>query len=259
MTKEQTMAMYEKVSDLTGYKANEIAVISKQIAKGAEATELAYFLNVCKTVGLSPFNKEIWCYKDNKGNLIIFTGRDGLLANAQKRPEFNGIRSVEFCENDSELMIDIPNGKIVHQFDPRKDRGKILGAYSIIFRKDGEPTIEVADFKTYNKGYNTWKTHPAEMIKKVSEAHALKKAFGMSGVQVEYDWDVSPSGVATPIETIDITSEVDKINAEIVERLDVYQGEDKTIIQELCVEKKKAGEFTIEFGKQILKQLGSDE
>jgi len=140
--------------------------------------------------------KEIWCYKDNKGNLLIFAGRDGFLAKAQTNPMFNGIRSSEVCANDK-FSMDIANNKIEHSFGIA-ERGAIVGAYAICFRKDGEPTIEYVNFQVYNKGYNTWKTHPAEMIKKVAETHCLKKAFGISGIQSEYDFEVK-NDVAKPI------------------------------------------------------------
>jgi hypothetical protein len=43
---------------------------------------------------------------------------------------------------------------------------------------------------TYNKGYATWKSDPAAMIKKVAETHCLKKAYGLSGLASEYDFDI---------------------------------------------------------------------
>lgn len=184
------------ISDNFGYTASEVAVIQNTVAKGTSKVELAYFINVCKSVGLNPFVKEIWCYKDTKGNLLVFAGRDGFLAKAQVNPFFNGIRSSEVCKNDV-FSIDIANNKIEHKFGI-SDRGGIVGAYAIVFRKNGEPTIEYVDFNLYNKGYNTWKTHPHEMIKKVAETHALKKAFGISGIQSEYDFQ-EKNGVAIPI------------------------------------------------------------
>jgi phage recombination protein Bet len=199
MPAAQTDSLDKVVGMTSGYDRNQILLISKQIAKGANATELAYFLNVCKSQQLNPFNKEIWCYKDHQSNLIIFTGRDGMLAKAQKNPDFQGIRSMEYCEKDETVEIDIPNGIINHKFDPRKERGNILGAYAYVYRSNGEPTIEVADFKTYNKGRHTWKSHPAQMIKKVAEASALKKAFGLSGIQMEHDFEVR-NDVAIPLQ-----------------------------------------------------------
>ena len=194
------LSLYEKVSEMTNFSPNEIAVIQQNVAKGTSATELAYFLNVCKTMKMNPFNKEVWCYKDGKGNLLIFAGRDGFLSKAQQNPLFNGIRSCEVREND-EWSIDIANNKIKHIISKSlKERGSIIGAYCLVFRKNGEPTIEFSDFLTYNKGYSAWKSHPAEMIKKVAESHALKKAFGISGIQSEYDFNVQ-NNIATPLQT----------------------------------------------------------
>lgn len=191
----------ERVSESVNgmYTPEQIGVIHQNIAKGTTLNELAYFLNVCSSIELNPFNKEVWCFKDTRNNLLIFAGRDGFLARAQKNPMFNGIRSIEVREND-DLIIDVINNRIEHTINHKKikDRGAITCGIAVVFRKSGEPTIEIADFETYDKGYNTWKTHPAEMIKKVAETHALKKAFGISGVQSEYDFDIK-GGVAIPI------------------------------------------------------------
>ena len=193
----QPTEMQKSVGKAFGYTPEQVAVVQHSVAKNTTKVELAYFLNVCKTMEMNPFNKEVWCYKDKRGNLLIFAGRDGFLAKAQKNPLFNGIRSCEIREKD-EWEIDIPNGKIKHKISKAlKERGPIISAYAIVFRKDGEPTIEIADFDTYNKGYNTWRTHPAEMIKKTAESHALKKAFGISGIQSEFDFDIK-NGVAVP-------------------------------------------------------------
>jgi len=188
--KRQRMNELQLIANQVGenYTPEQIGIVQKNVAKGTSNNELAYFLNVCKTMELNPFNKEVWCYKDNKNNLLIFAGRDGFLSKAQKNPLFNGIRSIEIREND-EYSIDVLNNNVFHKITkPLKERGKILMGVAIVFRKDGEPTIEMADFDVYNKGYNTWRTHPGEMIKKVAETHALKKAFGISMVQSEYDF-----------------------------------------------------------------------
>jgi recombination protein RecT len=176
----------------------QVAVVKSTVAKGTTDLELAYFLNVCHSVGLNPFLKEIWCYKDKKGNVLVFAGRDGFLSKAQSNPRYAGIRSCEIREKD-EFSVDVANKAVTHKIVGwGNDRGKIKGAYCIVFIRDGEPTIEIADFDTYNKGWNAWKTHPAEMIKKVAETHALKKALGITGLQVEDDFDIK-NGVVSPL------------------------------------------------------------
>lgn len=169
--------------------AEQVAIIKNTVAKGTTNTELAFFLNVCKTADLNPFIKEIWCYKDSQGNLITFASRDGFLKKAQRNENYAGIRSSEVCEND-EFELDIPAGKVTHKINFKQKRGAILGAYAMVFRKDGEPTIEWADIETYDKKKFTWSTHKSEMIKKVAEVHALKKAFGISSLQSEYDFEI---------------------------------------------------------------------
>ena len=186
----------DKISKVSGFSIEEVAIVKANIAKGVNDSELAYFLNVCKTVGLNPFIKEIWAYKDNKGNLLVFAGRDGFLTKAQQSPTYNGLRSSEVREKD-EYQADIPNGKIKHTFS-FKDRGVIVGAYAIVFRKDGEPTVETVEFSRYDRDFGAWKTHPEAMIKKVAETNALKKAFGISGIQSEYDYSVN-EGVVVPL------------------------------------------------------------
>jgi len=240
----------DKISKVSGFSPEEVAIVKSNIAKGVNDNELLYFLNVCKTVGLNPFIKEIWCYKDDRGNLLVFAGRDGFLAKAQQSPLYNGLRSSEVREKD-EYLADIPNGKITHTFS-FGDRGVIVGAYAFAFRKNGEPTVESVDFSRYNKGYAAWKTHPEDMIKKVAETKALKKAFGISGIQSEYDYNVK-SDVAIPIETQ--KSDIEKAQRKIIEALDTYQGEDKKDIQEICKSKAQAGEFDMEFAKNIANQL----
>ena len=226
------------ISDNFGYTAAEVAVIQNTVAKGTSKVELAYFINVCKSVGLNPFIKEIWCYKDSKGNLLVFAGRDGFLAKAQTNPFFNGIRSSEVCKNDV-FKIDIANNKIIHEYG-LEDRGDIVGAYAIAFRKNGEPTIEFVDFKFYNKGYNTWKTHPSEMIKKVAETHALKKAFGVSGIQSEYDFKEN-DGYVVPIGSKEDTDEQKLKEIELLLQIDglTITEEDRMNIERIVEQKEE--------------------
>lgn len=183
-----TPEQYGKLSNLTDFHADMIGVLHKTVAKGTTLSELGYFLSVCKSIGLNPLNKEVWCYKDTKDNLLVFTGRDGFLKKGQEHPRYNGLRSCEVCEKD-DFWIDIANNLINHKFGTA-DRGKIIGAYSIAFLRDGEPTIEWSNIKDYDKNRNTWNTNQADMIKKVSECHALKKAFGISNLVSEYDFEV---------------------------------------------------------------------
>lgn len=195
MEKAITVKEFQKLAEKYPEEtAKDLELMHQTVAKKTNLTEFRYFLNVAKAHDLNPFKKEIWCYKDNKDNLIIFTGRDGFLKKAQESNQFAGMRSCEVRKNDK-FHIDVANGTVEHNITTLDDeeRGEITGAYAIVYRHEGQPTIEIVSWKTYNKAnnsYTPWKTHPAEMIKKVAESHALKKAFGISQLQTEEDFNI---------------------------------------------------------------------
>lgn len=179
----------EKIASVSGLTPEEIEIIRATVAKGTTDLEFAYFLQVAKSYDLSPLKKEVWCIKNNQGQLLVFAGRDGHLAAAQRDQRWNGIASSEVRENDT-FKMDIPNGKIEHTYS-MNGRGAIVGAYAICRPKGCDiPTIEWVTMEAYDKGHNTWKSDPAAMIKKVAETHCLKKAYGLSGLASEYDFDV---------------------------------------------------------------------
>jgi recombinational DNA repair protein RecT len=179
----------DKIAKISNLTTEQVAIIKNTVAKGSTDTELAYFLQVANSYKLSPFKKEVWAYKDAQNNLIVFAGRDGHLVAAQRDNRWNGIASCEVRENDT-FELDIPNGIITHKFG-HGERGAIIGAYAVCKPKGCETaTIEWVEMKAYNKGYATWKSDPAAMIKKVAETHCLKKAYGLSGLASEYDFDV---------------------------------------------------------------------
>ncbi len=215
----------EKISSMVGgvYSPEQLAIIKNQVLKGSTDTELAHFAMVCKTTGLNPFRKEIWGYKDNKGNLIIFAGRDGFLVSAQRDPLFGGLRSCSIREND-QYEIDVAMGIVKHKLTELslKKRGPIVGAFCIAFRKNCEPTVEVVSFESYYRDITgPWKTHPDAMIQKVAETNALKKAFGISGVSSEYDFTVN-NNIAAPIDTtVSVLATLEQALAEIKSITDI--------------------------------------
>jgi phage recombination protein Bet len=178
----------QKIADVVKLTPEEVEIIKATVAKGFTDTELAYFLNVAKVYQLNPFTKQIWGYKDSKNNIIVFAGRDGFLAKAQKDSRWNGIAS-DIVREGEVFRMDAAAGLIKHDKDITSKK-PILGAYAICKPKGCEySTIEWADFDTYNKGSNVWKSDPAAMIKKVAESHCLMKAYGISGLAVEEDFD----------------------------------------------------------------------
>lgn len=177
--KNKYMTEKTKALVMKGFSQEQIALVKRTVAKGATDDELKMFMHVAKKNGLDPFNKEIWFYKV-KDQTLMFASRDGFMKIAQSSKEFNGLKSAVIRKSDI-AEIDIQNNAVKHVFKPTTDRGAIVGAWATAYRKNAEPCTVYVDYATFNKGMNAWKSHPEEMIKKVAEAHALKKLFGITG------------------------------------------------------------------------------
>lgn len=180
---DASLIAYDKMVELTGYKKELISIMHRTVAKGTNMHEFAYFLTFCKGVGLNPLNKEIWCYKDNRDNVIIFTGRDGFLKKNKENPMYRGMRSSEVMEFD-EFEIDMIEGKVSHKITTNRGN-KILGAYAIISIEGQRDTIIWLDFDEFNLGQAKWKSSPKMMIKKCAQSAALKESAGIAGLQSE--------------------------------------------------------------------------
>lgn len=200
--KKQDELVQTKQSAISQFSQTDVDIIKNSVAKGTTDAELKYFLAVAASTGLNPFQKEIWCYKSGS-DMLIFAGRDGFLSNAQRKPDFKGIRSAYVCATDK-FKMNIVSGHIEHEFT-QADRGAIVGAYAIVKRDGMDTFIAWADFKEFNKGYNAWKSNPGSMIKKVAEAHALKQAYSLSGIDSEHDYDFNRNSFASNPDDIEYT------------------------------------------------------
>jgi len=58
----------------------------KTYGTGMNKEEFVLFLSKAKQYQLSVERGEIWGYKDNAGNMVMFTGRDGFLSLAHRDP-----------------------------------------------------------------------------------------------------------------------------------------------------------------------------
>lgn len=179
---EKNYLSYDKLKEMTGFQTDMIKVLHNSVAKGTTIPELAYFLTYCKGVGLNPLNKEIWCYKNSKGDVLIFTGRDGFLKKNKENPLYRGMRSSEVCEYD-DFEMDMITGDIRHKIT--NNRGPLIGAYAIVYVEGQKDTMVYLDFAEFDLKQAKWKDAPKMMIKKCAQSQALKEASGMTGIQAE--------------------------------------------------------------------------
>ena len=113
------------------WTAEQVETIKKTVAVGANDSELMMFLSLAAKYKLDPFAKEIWCVQMS-GRMTIITARDGYLKIANCNPQFDGFKSDVVCANDKFFVDD--NG--IHHMYNMQNRGAIIGAYAIGYRKD---------------------------------------------------------------------------------------------------------------------------
>lgn len=132
---------------------------------------------------------------------------------------------------------------------------KVIGGYCVIKNKRGEFIVildksEIQKHRDVARTDGIWKKWFKEMcmktiIKKACKYHFQDVTAGMDELDNEnYDLEKVTK------------NEIDELSDKIVEALYVYQGDDKEMISQMCADKKAAGEFTVQFAKEILKQLG---
>lgn len=190
-----------KLAQITEHYSNQdIQTIRNTVAKDCNREELGLFLKKAATLGLDPLSGEIWCYKDKKGNVLMFAGRDGYLRVAQQHPEWGGMRSADIREND-DFEADLSEGTVRHKVDIRSNRGKIVGSWAKVWRKGCEPSLKVVQLEDYDKEGSAWKTNKPDMVVVPSQKKALKEAFPLSGVQDDMNWRTDDQGYAVPVNT----------------------------------------------------------
>ncbi len=138
--------------------------------------EFQTFVQLGKATGLNPFLREIWAVKYGNTAAQIFIGRDGYRRSAQSHPQYD-YHHVDAVYSNDGFHFDLSQGEVNHTYN-FKDRGKIVGAYCIVKKRNStKPVFVFVDINEYNNGKSVWAGKPATMIKKVAEAQGLRMAF----------------------------------------------------------------------------------
>jgi phage recombination protein Bet len=148
------------------YNPQQIQLIRDMCAQNCTDNEFLLLMQLAKTYRLDPFAKQIWAVKYGNNPAAIFCGRDGFLAIAHRSGKFDGMES-----------------------GTRKDGDDLVG-WCRVYRKDMSRPFEVeVSLSEYSTGKNLWQTKPKTMIVKVAESHALRRAFGISGLYAPEEID----------------------------------------------------------------------
>ncbi|MDD3516563.1 MAG: recombinase RecT, partial [Synergistaceae bacterium] len=143
------------------YDAHQREILLETVAKGCSPEQFMLMLELAKKYRLDPFARQIWATPAG-----IFVGRDGFLAIAHRSGDFDGMETT-FEERD----------------------GKLFSATCTVWHKRmSHPirvTVRLEEFyrpTPPGKKPGAWERMPYVMLQKCAEAHALRRAFCVSGL-----------------------------------------------------------------------------
>lgn len=181
--------------------------------------EAKHFVEFCETLGLNPFTGDIVFqrYETKQGPRISFiTTRDGLLRIASNSPDYVGAPIANVVREGDQFEFISSEGDVKHRFGNK--RGKILGAYAVVYHKRYRPIAVWVEFEEYFKAnaYSqggkspVWDKMPSAMIIKVAESFALKRQFPLGGLYTaeEMGIELSENGpIQQPLQTLSVSQE----------------------------------------------------
>lgn len=161
---------------------NDREKVKRMFAPNLTNDEFDFFVSLGKGLGANPFTREIYAIKFRNRKTgewrpaSIFCGRDFYRRKAEELSEYDGHYVMVVYSSDK---FSVKNGNPEHEITNFADRGKIVGAYCVVHRKNTkQPYFVFVKFTEYYDPYkDIWKNKPETMIFKVAEAQGLRGAF----------------------------------------------------------------------------------
>lgn len=154
------------------------------------ADEAMHFVDYCETLGLNPLLGDVVFQKfeTKYGPKVSFVStRDGLMRVAVRDENYVGPPISNVVRDGDHFEFLPADGTVIHKFGTK--RGKILGAYAVLYHKTFRPYACWVEFSEYfNANASSaggksfiWDKYPSAMIEKVAETFALKRQFPAVG------------------------------------------------------------------------------
>ena len=160
----EALATYGEFRPISSYTDQEIRVYKRQLkCENCSADEWEMLKILSNMYELDPFARQIWLVP----SVGVFVGHAGFLAIAHRSGKFDGMNTVI-------------------QWDA--EHKNPVSATTTLWLKDCTHPVEMTVwFREFNRpGTNgkktNWDKMPAYMLQKVTEVHALKRAFSVTGV-----------------------------------------------------------------------------
>lgn len=219
------------------FDARQVGLL-QDLAKGAPPQVFNQFLELSARYELDPFMGQIWLAQMGgqngaNGGWVVMVGRDGLLAMANRAPDFKGLRSgVVYSADVFKKWEDEDTNETKVKHESRwvnakdddgkpvraegtavKTRGKILGAWALVYREGRMPTYWFAEYDQYlpkseaKREKSPWSQYDDAMIAKCAQSTALRMAFSISGLVVAEE--VSTRIISAGVQTLGTPQEID--------------------------------------------------
>ena len=172
-----------------GWKAEQIDVIRRSVAKDANASELYQFLYLCK-VRPDPFKK---IYFMKSVETPHHHGIDGFRKSARRDPT---MKVCSLSGPGRRRVLRDAASYTVHHVGAK--RGKVVGAWAGC--EGRKPVLVYVDFDEFNKKQMNWNSMPGVMIAKVAESHAIRRQFGLAGLYTKEEMGVADT---QPVQVMD--------------------------------------------------------
>ena len=132
--------------------------------------EALMFISLCKYQHLNPFLKEAYLIKFGNSPAQQIVSKEAFMKRAEQNPHFKGMQAGCIVVRNNEVIE--TKGAFVL---PKDD---LVGGWATVKRDDRDVPITVQiSFNEFSKGQSTWKSMPANMIRKTAIVNALREAF----------------------------------------------------------------------------------
>ncbi len=149
--------------------------------------EAMMFISLCKYQHLNPFLNEAYLIKYGSSQAQIIVSKEAFMKRAEQNLHFKGMKAGCIVLRNNEIVN--TNGAFVLPTD------QLVGGWAEVLRDDRDTPIHIEiGFKEFSKGQSTWKSMPANMIRKTAIVNALREAFpnDLGAMYTEEDKNDSP-------------------------------------------------------------------
>lgn len=133
-------------------------------------SEAMMFISLCRYQHLNPFLNEAYLVKFGNSPAQQIVSKEAFMKRAEQNPHFKGMQAGCIVVRNNEVIE--TKGAFVLPKD------ELVGGWATVKRDDRDLPITVQiSFNEFSKGQSTWKSMPANMIRKTAIVNALREAF----------------------------------------------------------------------------------